>query len=143
MTRIIVIKRKKIYAALIAAAVVILVLLLIFNHDKKSPVSSNMLEIQTDTNTYVPGVYKGSLSLGKYNTDLYVYVDNDRVKKLSLDTDNAFINTLYPLASKSVDSINDELSSRDFSEILLDTNVSQTQSLIMQTVKDVIENVNQ
>lgn len=140
MTKILVIKRKKIYMYVIAIALAVLLLLLLINGKSDKPANSSLIDFTAENDTYIPGVYKTILTLGDYNTELYIYVDNNRVKKLTLEDDNSFIKTLYPLAEQTVASINNELDSKSFSELLTKTDTSYTEELILSSAKEALEN---
>lgn len=138
MTKIVVIRRKRIYIALIIAAILLLLMLLLFRKKPTSPVSGNSVNVLNQANEYIPGVYKSTLTLGDYSTNLYVYVDKDRVKKINMDNDNTFINTMYPLAEQTIEKINNELATIDYRELANAGSSSETETLILSTINDAI-----
>ena len=134
-TKIVVLQMKElIYTAIFAEFLILLIVLLIImftpsgKKDKSSDASTGSL--------YQPGVYHSQVSLGDTTLNIELVTDSDQIKSVTLVNLESSVQTMYPLLSPSMESIEKELvDGKSPDEIQLSDKGKFTETLLIQGVK--------
>lgn len=106
---------------------------------KKESSSSKIVSTVQVTNTYVPGIYSGSLLLGKGNVELQITVDKDRISSINLTNVDESITTFYPLLVPTLNQLSEIIiSQQSIENISYSDENHYTSMLLMQTISETL-----
>jgi uncharacterized protein with FMN-binding domain len=119
--------------------VAVLVIFVVGRLFVKKESSSNIVSTVQVTNTYVPGIYSGSLLLGKGNVELQITVDKDRISSINLTNVDENITTFYPLLVPTLNQLSEIIiSQQSIENISYSDENHYTSMLLMQTISETL-----
>lgn len=137
-TKIVVLRMKEIiYTAIfVGLGIILITLLFIMFRPKKEAQTASSDLVQTAQASYMPGLYRTSISLGSQNLDLEVAVDADHINSISLLPLSDSVETMYPLMTPALEQLSEQICSSQSLENLTYPEGSQyTCSALVQAIK--------
>ena len=131
---------KEIIYTLIFLALAILFLILLiwmFNPGKESSSVSTSGTLAEEI-TYVPGIYRSTISLGDNSIDVVVTLDKDHINAVSFDSLSESVTVMYPLLSQVMDSISTQVVSGQSTDVNYEEDNKYTAQMILDAIKGAI-----
>ncbi len=142
-TKIVVLRSKEILYSIIMLVLGILILIFavsFFHPNEKH----TMNPPESETDTYIPGVYTTSLQLGGIQTDLQVTVDANRINDISLVNLEESVATMYPLMEPTLDDLEAKIiDAQSVENISYDTENRYTSLVLLQAIAETLEQCSQ
>ena len=134
-TKIVVLHMKEmIYTLVFAGLGILLILLLIFMFFPRQK------DKTAETMKYVAGVYTSTIQFNDSTIDVQVSVDGNRINSVSLVNLDETVATMYPLMEPAVESLAEQIVSKQSTENISYTEENQyTSMVILNAVNDALE----
>lgn len=137
-TKIVVLRMKEIiYTAIfIGLGLILITLFFIMFGPKKEAKTVSSGQVQEDTVSYLPGIYRTSLVFGSQNADLEVAVDANHINSITLMPLSDSVETMYPLMTPALEQLSSQIcSTQSLENLTYPEGTQYTCSALMQAIE--------
>ena len=131
-TKIVVLRMKEIiYTAIfIGFGILLVMLLFIMFHPKK----------ENSSDSYIPGVYASSLTLGSQEINVEVTVDQDQIRSVSMVPLSDSVETMFPLVQPSLEHLTGQIwNSQSLENLSYPEETRYTSQVLIRAIESALE----